>query len=229
MPRPQKLIERENTRKRLVEAAAALFHEHGFAATGTSEIQKAARTGAGSMYHHFGTKEGLLLAVLTHYRRRFRDEIAPPPWEGPEGPAMFGPLFAVLGFYREFLIKTDFRLGCPIGNLAGELSDTHPEVREALATTFDMWRREIQHSLKGARPYLRTAISTEALSTFVLSVMEGAVMQSRVHRSIEPYDQSLLVVREYFEQLLEEPSDADYADSSRNDDDPDDPRSDADA
>ena len=39
---------------------------------------------------------------------------------------------------------------------------------------------------------------------FVLSVMEGAVMQARAHHSLEPFDASVAELRQYFNRLLAE-------------------------
>src|SRR5918995_3221357 len=52
-------------RDQILEAARACFSEHGYAATTIEQI--AARSGAsnGSIYHHFGAKDGILAALYT--------------------------------------------------------------------------------------------------------------------------------------------------------------------
>jgi AcrR family transcriptional regulator len=54
----------EETRKRLLAVATELFSEKGLAAVSTREIATAAETTLPSIPHHFGSKEGLYLAVL---------------------------------------------------------------------------------------------------------------------------------------------------------------------
>ncbi len=49
---------------RIVEAAMALFEEHGYSATTVDEIASRARVAKGSVYWHFKSKEGLLLAIV---------------------------------------------------------------------------------------------------------------------------------------------------------------------
>ena len=40
------------------------------------------------------------------------------------------------------------------------------------------------------------------LSKFVLTVMEGGVMQARAHGSIEPFDACVEQLRDYFDRLM---------------------------
>jgi AcrR family transcriptional regulator len=63
---------RRDTRARILDAAAALFAEHGYGATTVAEIEAAVglRAGAGGLYRHFASKEDLLLAVVEGYRSR---------------------------------------------------------------------------------------------------------------------------------------------------------------
>ncbi len=46
------------------------------------------------------------------------------------------------------------------------------------------------------------ASDLDALATMVLTTMEGGVLQSRSHRRIEPFDQSVAQLRNYFACLL---------------------------
>lgn len=55
----------EATRRRLLDAAAAEFSEHGFAGARVSRIGKAAASNPAQIYHYFASKEGLFNAVFT--------------------------------------------------------------------------------------------------------------------------------------------------------------------
>ncbi|MFW5743923.1 MAG: TetR/AcrR family transcriptional regulator [Spirochaetota bacterium] len=52
-----------NGRERLLEAALELFVAHGFDAVGVQEIVEKANVTKPSLYHHFGSKRGLLSAI----------------------------------------------------------------------------------------------------------------------------------------------------------------------
>jgi AcrR family transcriptional regulator len=74
----------EQSRDRILDAAEALMAEHGFAATSVSAICRASGLPASSLYWHFGSKEGLLAAVIERGAMRWIDEIA--GTKAPTGP-----------------------------------------------------------------------------------------------------------------------------------------------
>src|ERR1700752_582840 len=53
------------TKPRILDAAEALFMEHGFEATGLRQITTAAGVNLAAVHYHFGSKEELFQAVLT--------------------------------------------------------------------------------------------------------------------------------------------------------------------
>lgn len=54
------------TRERILRSAASLFHNQGFEATGMSDIADAVGIQKSSLYHHFDSKQELLLEILNH-------------------------------------------------------------------------------------------------------------------------------------------------------------------
>ena len=63
---------RAATRSRLLDAAAELFARHGIEGASVDAIAEAAERTSGALYGHFGSKEGLLTALLD----RWLDEVA---------------------------------------------------------------------------------------------------------------------------------------------------------
>lgn len=55
----------EETRQRLLAAARVAFAEKGYAAASMDDLTAAVGLTRGALYHHFGDKRGLLLAVVT--------------------------------------------------------------------------------------------------------------------------------------------------------------------
>ena len=190
----------EGTRERLVEAARQLFLVHGYEATGIAEILREAGVNSGSLYYFFRTKEALLLAVLDRYVELLRPCVMDPAFAQTDDP--IERIFTVLGGYREMLAMTDCRQGCPIGNLALEMSERSDAVREKIALNFENWRTAIRQCLIDAGDRLPSDVDRDGLSVFILTVMEGAVMQSRAHRSLGPYDASVEMLGDYVKRLL---------------------------
>ncbi len=65
----------EETRRRILRAAADAFAEHGYSATSLSDVIAAAGSTKGGFYFHFGSKAALGLAVVDDTRDAFRAEV----------------------------------------------------------------------------------------------------------------------------------------------------------
>jgi AcrR family transcriptional regulator len=193
---------RHPTRGKLVEAARRLFWERGYEATSLQEVIGRARVKSGSLYYFFRTKEDLLLAVLDHYVDLLWPAVIEPAFGRTADP--IERIFAILNGYREGLTYTGFTHGCPIGNLALEVSDEYPRARDKIARNFEGWRKWIKRCLDEASGRLSARMDGERMAMFILSVMEGAVMQARAQHSLEPFDASVEELHQYFNRLLAE-------------------------
>jgi len=186
------------TAERLLFAAMRLFAEKGYGSTSIADILREADANAGSLYHAFPTKQDLLVAVLRTYRDGIGPMLLEPAWVGVDDP--IDRVFALLGSYRRALETTDCGYGCPIGSLALELHEPDPAVREMLAINFDAWVEAVKGCLDDANR-LPPRFDTRALAQLILTVMEGGVMQSRTHRTLEAFDASVAGLRDYLDRL----------------------------
>ena len=190
---------RLSTADRLALAAMRLFGEKGYGSTSVADILREAGANSGSLYHAFPTKQDLLLAVLAMYRNGIGPMLLEPAWAGVEDP--IEQIFALLARYRGLLEATDCLYGCPIGSLALELHEPDPPVREALAVNFEGWTGAVQGRLAAAADRLPAGLDRRALAQFILTVMEGGVMQSRTHRTLEAFDAGVAMLRDYLNRL----------------------------
>lgn len=60
------------TRRRALVAALALFDAQGVEATTIEQLREAADISTGSLYHHFGSREGLVLALYEDLLEQYR-------------------------------------------------------------------------------------------------------------------------------------------------------------
>ncbi len=187
-----------NTRIHILDVAARLFHEQGFHATGLATILREAEVKSGSLYHYFDSKAGLLRAVLQRYLDILRPVVLQPAEDATDDPIQ--RVFALLAWYRQGLELTGCTQGCPIGNLALELSDGHPDIRRLIDENFQQWSAGVRAWLEAADA-LPDDIDRGDLADFVLTVMEGAVMRSRAAGSIAPFDQAVGQLRSYMNRL----------------------------
>jgi AcrR family transcriptional regulator len=188
------------TRDRLLDVAMRLFAVKGYGATSIADILHEAGVNSGSLYHFFPTKQDLLLAVLDRYRLGIGPMLLEPAWAGVADP--IERVFALLARYRQHLARSECTYGCPIGSLALELHEPDPPVRELLAVNFDGWVEAVQRCLEEAGDRLPADVDRRELATFVLTTMEGGVMQSRTHRTLDAFDASVNRLRDYFDRLM---------------------------
>jgi TetR/AcrR family transcriptional regulator, transcriptional repressor for nem operon len=188
-----------DTRHRILMTAMELFWEKGYNSTSVSDILSRSQIHSGSLYHFFPGKQDVLVGVLEFYRDGIEDNLLAPAWEGVEDP--IERIFALLGGYRMQLVLTDCTYGCPIGNLALEIHEPDPKVRELLAANFSNWAEAIAGCLADAGERLPADTDRMALSEFVLTVMEGALMQARTYRDLGHFDRNVAVLRGHFELL----------------------------
>ncbi len=194
--------QRTATRHRLVDSATELFWSKGYHATGVKEILHQAGATSGSLYHFFPTKEDLLLAVLEEHKSTLQERILQPAFAQTDDP--IERIFAILAFYQVHLQRTECSLGCPIGNAAAELSDTHPEARRKVSELFAAWTAGVKECLDEAADRFPEDIDTQQLAELVLTVMEGGILQARAQRQLGPFEASVRHLRRYLEMLQRE-------------------------
>lgn len=189
-----------DVRTRIVMAAMELFWVKGYNSTSVADILSRTQLNAGSLYHVFPGKQDVLIAVLEAYRDGLYENLVDPAWEGVDDPVE--RIFALLARYRWLILETDCTYGCPIGSLALELHEADPAVRELLAVNFTGWVGAILRCLDDAGDRLPPDLDRRALAEFVLTTMEGGVMQARTHRDVGYFDRGVSALRDHFDMLL---------------------------
>ncbi|MFE9100991.1 TetR/AcrR family transcriptional regulator [Actinomadura geliboluensis] len=182
-----------DTRARLLEAAAQLFREQGYAATGLKQITAEAGAPWGSLYHFFPRgKEQLGVETVEHsgtrYLRLF-DVVYERSGAADE---------AVHDMFRlsaEALEKSGWADGCPIATVALEAATTSEPLRHACADVFAGWRAAT------ARRFAAEGLeSPDDLATFVFAAFEGALILSRTGHDTGPLHVTAGIVAETIRQ-----------------------------
>ncbi|MGK6320662.1 TetR/AcrR family transcriptional regulator [Sphingomonas sp. DT-204] len=187
------------TREKIVDAAMELFWLKGYGSTSIADILSRTQINSGSLYHFFPGKQDLLLAVLDRYRRGIGPMLLEPAWAGVDDP--IERVFALLARYRGLILETECTYGCPIGSIALELHEPDESVRRLLAGNFTGWVDAVEACLVEAGSRLPVGTDVRALAEFVLTVMEGAVMQARTYRDIGYFDRPVAQLRAHFDAL----------------------------
>lgn len=188
-----------DTRARLLETAFQLFHEQGFHATGVATILRESGLNPGSMYHFFSSKDELLEKVLEFALGYLEPMVMLPVEAATTDP--IERVFALLDRYRAQMTAHQCRMGCPMGNLALEVSDGNPTARKLIHLNFENWANRVETWLVAAGDRLPNDLDRKKLARFVLTVMEGGIMQARAAGDLGPFDDSVAVLRDHLERL----------------------------
>ena len=113
-------------REQLIQAALELFNKDGFHAVGIDAISERAGVTKKTLYHHFKSKEELILAVLRYYDERFRNDFMRSVEERAESPS--GRLLAIFDVAEELFRKNDF-YGCLFVGAMNEYPDSGTPIR----------------------------------------------------------------------------------------------------
>ncbi len=169
------------TREMILSQAANLFNRRGYAASSLSEIMEATGLEKGGIYNHFTSKDHLALAAFDYAVERIWERYAG-VLEGKTG--ALERLRAIPEVFVEMAKDPVVAGGCPVMNAAIESDDAHPALRDRVRLVMNSWRTQIRGIVeKGvSNGELRAGTDGDALATVMISVLEGAVMLSRLYR-----------------------------------------------
>ena len=175
-------------REKLLEAATAILGRNGYQATSVDDILEAAKVAPSNFYYHFKSKEELAIEVLEGYFEKSRQEMAPVFLN------RFLSASQKLERLHEGLVKKVTRSqccgGCPMGNLAQELSDSHPEFRMRLARYFeeciDGIGMVVEEGIKSGE--FREDIDPKGAAYLLFGSMQGLLLLSKSLKKIDPLD-----------------------------------------
>jgi len=168
-----RLRDPERTRERLLQAAFREINRSGFQSASLDAILAAAGVTKGALYYHFKSKEGLGYAVV-------EEVIAPDlraKWLRPLQRAK-DPIDTLIGIVQSESVRPeDVRGGCPLNNLAQEMSPLHEGFRKRLAMVFHAWCWGVAAALREGQAHGRVRRNVEAAETagFLIATLEGYV------------------------------------------------------
>lgn len=168
-------------RERLIRSAIQLMREQGVHATGLTELLEHSRTARGSIYQHFPSGKTELMAQATLDAGRM---ITAKIEELTRSLPAEDVIQAFVAGWKQSLTESSFAAGCPI-MAAAQAGPDALAVRDASAQVFADWARVIAESItsKGVDP-----ATASTLGSFIVSSLEGAIIQCRSARSLQPLD-----------------------------------------
>jgi TetR/AcrR family transcriptional repressor of nem operon len=174
-----------STREQIVEAAGRLIHLRGFHKTSVDDILRECGVGKGNLYYYFKSKDELGYAALDRTLERIREDVLERVFTEDLDP--WTQLERFLEFPMERVRRDGCTGGCPLGNLAIEMSDIHEGFRTRLSQAFSQMQSQVVATLECARLQgtLRRGTDIPRLAYFMIAGLEGAFMMGKLHRNAD--------------------------------------------
>ncbi|HEX4487976.1 MAG TPA: TetR family transcriptional regulator C-terminal domain-containing protein [Terriglobales bacterium] len=189
----------ERTRKRLLSAASQEVYKSGFQGTDLETILDAAGVTKGALYYHFENKEALGYAVVDEVLTGITREKWLEPLRGAAD-----PLAALKGIFLGTSLRPEHVAGgCPLNNLAQEMSPLDEGFRKRLAKVFALWHGAIAGALRDAqkRGLVRRDVNADETATFLMAAYEGYISLSKNSQDASLLRQGNKALAQYLETL----------------------------
>jgi AcrR family transcriptional regulator len=170
-----------DTKDRIIGAAAELFQRHGYTGTGLKQISRGSGAPFGSLYHFFpGGKEQLTAETLRWSGEGYQLIVEAVLENAPD---LLTGLHDCFAGAADVLVATDFADACPIETVALEVASSNERLRLVTADIFDSWIQAI--ASRGEAAGLAPAVARDLGIAFIAS-LEGAFVLARGLKSTEP-------------------------------------------
>ncbi|UHA76260.1 TetR/AcrR family transcriptional regulator [Paenibacillus sp. 481] len=174
----------EQTRQHIIKKSAELFNQKGFAGCSMNDIMDATGLKKGGIYRTFSSKDELAIEALDYALERVAERFT----EALGGAnTAIDKMIALFDVYQDVVHNPPLVGGCPLLNTAVESDDTHPELRNKALQSMHLFLADIQDILQQgiANKELKAEIDVVSLSSFIVSLLEGSIMASKLAMSNE--------------------------------------------
>jgi TetR/AcrR family transcriptional repressor of nem operon len=187
----------EQTRRKIVEAAAPIFNKRGYEGSSISELMEATGLKKGGIYRHFSSKEELAAEAFDHTWEAAWNSRLLHVDEKSNGIEKLKQLIANFVEHRSPVAG-----GCPILNTAIDADDGNPVLRTHVAKALRSWLSRLQTIVDQAqaRGETQPVVDPKAVATLIVASLEGALMMSRILRN----DEALRRVQAHLNRYLDE-------------------------
>jgi len=178
------------TRDQILDAASRLIYLRGYHSTSLDDVLREGGVGKGNFYYYFRSKEELGFAIIDRLVQGFAERTLEPAFADVGA----DPIAQIHGFLDRLLDNQRQRKcvgGCPMGNLASELSDVHEGFRKRLAGIFLRWRTRLTEALERGQVQGRVRGDADAagVAQFIVAALEGAILLTKVSKDIAVMEQ----------------------------------------
>lgn len=189
----------QRTRERLLQAAFQEIYRSGFRGTDLETILDTAGVTKGALYHHFDSKEALGYALVDEVILGLIRDKWFRPLQNSEN-----PIDALVGVVRSTSLNPEHvRCGCPLNNLAQEMSPLDEGFRQRLAKIFSEWHDGIAEALREGqkRGVVRDDLDPDETATFLIAANEGCWSLAKNSQDVRVLKSGMRSMIRYLESL----------------------------
>jgi TetR/AcrR family transcriptional regulator, transcriptional repressor for nem operon len=193
----------EKTRSHILNVAFREIYHYGFQGISIDQIIKKTDVTKGAFYHYFSTKSDLGYAIVDEILR----EMILDRWVRPLA-AYKNPIQGIVKRFKTLsdgMSEDDLVRGCPLNNLAQEMSAVDSVFREKIKAVITMWIDETEQYLKKAQQagYLKKTADTRQIAVFIVMFEEGSfgLVKSVADRKL--FDSLYVTLRDYLHSMAE--------------------------
>jgi TetR/AcrR family transcriptional repressor of nem operon len=172
----------EQTRQKIVEAAAPIFNQRGYEGCSLADLMAATGLQKGGIYRHFTSKEELAAEAFDYTWKMALETRMQHIEDTVSGIPKLKQLIA--NFVER---RSPVGGGCPILNTAVDADDGNPVLRERVAKALRSWSARLQAVVKEAVKAGETlpGVDPKSVATLVIASLEGGLMISRIERNYD--------------------------------------------
>ena len=201
--RPARSVSRDpdQTRSLILDAAFQAIHRQGYQGMRLDDVVAATGLTKGALYHHFPNKRALGYAVVDEVIRGIIEELWLRPLEASADP--LAEIIHFVGHMDSLFGANIVTLGCPVNNLAQEMSPLDEGFRTRLDELYQEWRSGIQNAIERARAsgVVRRDIDAHKVASFVLAALAGCIGVAKNAQSLDQLKLCADGLIEYLESL----------------------------
>lgn len=170
----------EETKIRILQQAAELFNQQGYAGSSISDIMRVTGLQKGGIYNHFKNKDELAIQAFEFATAQIGQKMKAVVKNQQNAIAR---LLDLIDLFSSFVDNPTIKGGCPLLNTAVESDDNHPALREHAQQKMDSWLNLISRIInKGIeRGEIKSGINADEVATIIISTLEGAIMMSKLY------------------------------------------------
>jgi TetR/AcrR family transcriptional regulator, transcriptional repressor for nem operon len=193
------------SKTKLLDAALKVVRTKGYTATRIEDICAEAGLTKGSFFHHFTSKEDLVLAAVAHWGARTSAFFAEAPYH--DRPDPLDRLIAYVEFRKAMMTGELPEFTCLLGTIIQETYVTHTDINAACERILTAHARTLEADIREAmrQHQVRGDWSAETLALHIQAVIQGSFILAKAKGNAAVAAESLDHLRRYLEQTFARP------------------------